>query len=136
MTPIMLCSMTTEAAPVAFSCRFHAPVDRNWMWTITAREYHRQSIIGAIRRATSNGGGFQDTMVMRQMGWLISVQSPDAAYRQLYATVAYTHEHARLQVFNHCSITNETVRLERILTDGEIKLIGLQPGEVKLFGID
>ena len=51
--------MTTEAAPVAFSCRFHAPVDRNWMWTITAREYHRQSIIGAIRRATSNGGGFQ-----------------------------------------------------------------------------
>jgi hypothetical protein len=39
-------------------------------------------------------------------------------------------------VLNHCSITGETIRLERILTDGEIKLIGLQPGEVKLFRVE
>jgi hypothetical protein len=70
------------------------------------------------------------------MGWLISVQAPSATYRQLYATIAYTHEQARLQVLNDCSVTNETIRLERILTDGEIKLIGLQPGEVKLFRVE
>ena len=70
---------------------------------------------------------------MRPMGWLISVQSRGDGYRPLYATVANSHEQARLQVFNHCSITNETIRLERILTDGEINLLGLQPGEVKLY---
>ena len=70
---------------------------------------------------------------MRPMGFLISVQTSEATYPQLYATVANTHEQARLQVFNHCSITNETIRLERVLTDGEIKQLGLQPGEVKLY---
>jgi hypothetical protein len=69
---------------------------------------------------------------MRPMGWLISVEAPSASYRQLYATVANSYEQARLQVFNHCSITSETIRLERILTEGEIKQLGLQPGEVKL----
>jgi hypothetical protein len=67
------------------------------------------------------------------MGWLISVQSPDATYRQIYATLANTHEQARLQVFKYCSAINETIRLERLLTDAEVKQIGLQPGEVKLF---
>ncbi|MGC2714683.1 MAG: hypothetical protein WA366_14985 [Pseudolabrys sp.] len=67
------------------------------------------------------------------MGWLISVQTPDAAHRSLYATVASTYEQARLQVFNRCALTSETIRLERILTDEEIKLVGLQPGEVKLY---
>jgi hypothetical protein len=70
---------------------------------------------------------------MRPMGWLISVQSSGDGHRPLYATVANTHEQARLQVFNHCSLTNETIRLERILTDGEISLLGLHPGEVKLY---
>jgi hypothetical protein len=70
---------------------------------------------------------------MRPMGWLISVQKPDAQYRPLYATVADTHEQARLQVFNQCSLTNETIRLERILTEREIEHLGLQPGEVKLY---
>ena len=68
---------------------------------------------------------------MRPMGWLISVQSPEASHRPIYATVADTHERAKVLVQNYCSITNETIRLERILTDGEIKLLGLQPGEVK-----
>ena len=67
------------------------------------------------------------------MGWLISVQAPDAAYRPVYATVANTYEQARLQVFNRCAITNETIRLERILEDAEVKQLGLQPGEVKLY---
>ena len=70
---------------------------------------------------------------MRPMGWLISVQSPEASHRPIYATVADTHERAKVLVQNYCSITNETIRLERILTDGEIKLLGLQPGEVKLY---
>jgi hypothetical protein len=51
----------------------------------------------------------------------------------LYATVANSYEQARLQVFNQYALTNETIRLERILTDGEIKQLGLQPGEVKLY---
>jgi hypothetical protein len=67
------------------------------------------------------------------MGWLISVQIPDAPHRSLYATVASTYEQARLQVFNRCSITNEIIRLERILTEAEVKQLGLQPGEVKLY---
>jgi hypothetical protein len=46
------------------------------------------------------------------MGWLLSVQAPGVAYRQLYATVADTLEQARLQVFNYCSLTNETIRIE------------------------
>ena len=36
-------------------------------------------------------------------------------------------------MFNRCSLTSETLRLERILTDGEIKQLGLQLGEVKLY---
>jgi len=67
------------------------------------------------------------------MGWLISVQAPAANYRQIYATIANTHEQARLQVFKYCSLTNETIRLERILTEAEIRQLGLQPGEVKLY---
>ena len=72
-------------------------------------------------------------LAMRQMGWLISVETPGALYRWLYATVAYTHEQARLQVFKQVPLTNEAIRLERILTDGEVKVLGLQLGEVKLF---
>ena len=48
---------------------------------------------------------------MRPMGWLISVQAPVATYRPLYATVANTHEQAKDQVCDYCSITNETIRL-------------------------
>jgi hypothetical protein len=67
------------------------------------------------------------------MGWLISVEPLDGSRRPLYATVANSYEQARLQVFNQCSISNEVIRLERILTEAEIKQIGLQPGEVKLY---
>jgi hypothetical protein len=68
---------------------------------------------------------------MRPMGWLISVEGPE--HRPLYATVANSYEQGRLQVFNQCSLTSETLRLERILTEEEIKQLGLQPGEVKLY---
>ena len=34
----------------------------------------------------------------RPLGWLISVQTPSADYRPLYATVASTHEQAKAQV--------------------------------------
>jgi len=70
---------------------------------------------------------------MRPMGWLISVQAPGAPHRSLYVTLADSYEQGRLQVFNQCSLTSETIRLERILTDEEIKQVGLQPGEVKLY---
>ena len=68
---------------------------------------------------------------MRPMGWLISVQGPE--HRPLYATVATSYEQARLLVFNQCSLTGETLRLERILTEAEVKHLGLQPGGVKLY---
>jgi hypothetical protein len=70
---------------------------------------------------------------MRPMGWLISVQAFDCSRRPLYAAVGKSYEHAKLQVLNHCSLTNEVLRLERILADEEIKRLGLQPGEVKLY---
>src|SRR4249920_1974584 len=70
---------------------------------------------------------------MQPMGWLISVQALDCSRRPLYATVGKSYEQAKLQVFNHCSLTNEVLRLERILADEEIKRLGLQPGEVKLY---
>ena len=73
------------------------------------------------------------SMNKQPMGWLISVQTPDAAHRSLYATVASTYEQARLQVFNRCALTSETIRLERILTEAEVKQLGVQPGEVKLY---
>jgi len=67
------------------------------------------------------------------MGWLISVQAPGTPHRSLYVTLADSYEQGRLQVFNQCSLTSETIRLERILTDEEIKQLGLQPGDVKLY---
>jgi hypothetical protein len=52
------------------------------------------------------------------MGWLISVQTPRADYRPLYATVADTHEHAMVLVGDYCAATIvDTVRFERVLTD-------------------
>jgi hypothetical protein len=71
---------------------------------------------------------------MRPMGWLFSVQTPEAPHRPLYATVANTHEHAKVLVGNYCSATiKTTIRFERVLTDGEITRLGLKPGEVKLY---
>ena len=70
---------------------------------------------------------------MRPMGWLVSVQALDCSRRPLYATVGNSYEQAKLQVLNHCPLTNEVLRLERILSDEEIKRLGLQPGEVKLY---
>ena len=49
------------------------------------------------------------------------------------ATVANSYEQGRLQVFNRCSLTSETLRLERILTEAEVKQLGLQLGGVKLY---
>ena len=70
---------------------------------------------------------------MRPIGWLISVQSPGADHRPLYATVANTHEQAKAQVGDYCATVADTIRIERLLTGEEIKLLGLQPGEVKLY---
>ena len=70
---------------------------------------------------------------MRPMGWLISVQGPRPP---LPATVRNRCQLLRAReatVFNRCSLTSETLRLERILTEAEIKQLGLQPGEVKLY---
>ena len=70
---------------------------------------------------------------MRSMGFLLSVAAIDGSRRPLYATVAESYEKARTQVFNHCSLTGEVIRLERLLGEMEIKKIGLQCGEVKLY---
>jgi hypothetical protein len=70
---------------------------------------------------------------MRPMGWMISVQLADDSRRPLYATVANSYEQARLQIFNQCCLTSETIRLERILTEAETTQLGLEPGEVKLY---
>jgi hypothetical protein len=48
---------------------------------------------------------------MQPMGWLISIQIADGSRRPLYATVANTYEQAKLQVFKHCSLSNEVTRL-------------------------
>jgi hypothetical protein len=63
---------------------------------------------------------------MRSLGWLISVQTPNVDRRPLYATIANTHEHAKAVVGAYCAATVvDTIRLERVLTDGEIKQLGL-----------
>lgn len=49
------------------------------------------------------------------------------------ARVAYTHEQAKAQVGEYFATIVDTIRLERVLTDGEITRLGLQPGEVKLY---
>ena len=51
------------------------------------------------------------------MGWLIPVQALNSPYRQQYATVANSYDPAKILVAG----INETVRLEKILTDGEVK---------------
>jgi hypothetical protein len=69
----------------------------------------------------------------RSLGWLISVQSPSADHRPLYATLAKTNEHAKALVSDHCATIVDTIRFERVLTEAEITRLGLQPGEVKLY---
>jgi hypothetical protein len=70
---------------------------------------------------------------MRSIGFLLSVQAIDGSGRPLYATVAESYEKARVQVFNHCCLTAEVIRLERLLGEMEVKRIGLQSGQVKLY---
>jgi hypothetical protein len=65
---------------------------------------------------------------MQPKGWLISVKAAEAVW--LYATVADTLEHAEVLVGNHCAVSNEKVRFERILTDREIERLGLKPSKV------
>jgi hypothetical protein len=74
------------------------------------------------------------TTKSRTLGWLISVQSPTADHRPLYATIAKTNEHAKALVSAYSATTIvDTIRFERALTDGEITRLGLKPGEVKLY---
>jgi hypothetical protein len=51
----------------------------------------------------------------------------------LYVTVADTREHAEVLVGDHCNVTNGTIKLERVLADGEIERLGLRLGEVKRY---
>jgi hypothetical protein len=51
----------------------------------------------------------------------------------LYVTVANTFDHALALVGDHCKVTDEKVEFIRVLTDGEIKQLGLNLGQVKLF---
>jgi len=69
---------------------------------------------------------------MRPMGWLISVEVVDGTRQPLYATVADSYEQARLQVFNQCSLSNEVIRLERILNEPEIKHLSLHLRDLHL----
>ena len=70
---------------------------------------------------------------MRPMGWLVSVRATKALHIELYVTVADTREHAEVLVGDHCNVTNETIKLERVLADGEIERLGLKRGEVKRY---
>ena len=67
------------------------------------------------------------------MGWLVSVKATKAFRIELYVTVADTREHAEVLVGGHCNVTNETIKLERVLADGEIERLGLKLGEVKRY---
>jgi hypothetical protein len=67
------------------------------------------------------------------MGWLISVKATKALRIELYVTVADTREHAEVLVGDHCNVTDETIKLERVLTAGEIERLGVKPGEVKRY---
>jgi hypothetical protein len=69
----------------------------------------------------------------RPHGWLISVKAPKARRPKLYVTVANTFDHALALVGDHCKVTNEKVEFIRVLTDEEIKQLGLKLGQVKLF---
>ena len=70
---------------------------------------------------------------MRPMGWLISVKATKALRIELYVTVADTRENAEVLVGDHCNVTDETIKLERVLTAGEIERLGVKPGEVKRY---
>ena len=70
---------------------------------------------------------------MRPIGWLISVKATKALRIELYVTVADTREHAEVLVGDHCNVTDETIKLERVLTAGEIERLGVKPGEVKRY---
>jgi hypothetical protein len=67
------------------------------------------------------------------MGWLISMRAAKALRIELYVTVADTREHAEVLVGDHCNVTDETIKLERVLTAGEIERLGVRPGEVKRY---
>ena len=70
---------------------------------------------------------------MRLVGWLISVKATKALRIELYVTVAGSREHAEVLVGNHCNVTDETIKLERILTAGEVERLGVKSGEVKRY---
>jgi hypothetical protein len=70
---------------------------------------------------------------MRPMGWLVSVKATKALRIELYVTVADTRQHAEVLVGDHCNVTNETIKLERVLADEEIERLGLRLGEVKRY---
>jgi hypothetical protein len=57
---------------------------------------------------------------MQPMGWLISLKAAKALRIELYLTGADTREHAEILVGDHCNVTDETIKLERVLTAGEI----------------
>ena len=70
---------------------------------------------------------------MQPVGWLISVKATKALRIELYVTVASTREHAEVLVGDHCNVTDETIKLERILTAGEVERLGVKSGEVKRY---
>ena len=67
------------------------------------------------------------------LGWLIAVQPPTKAVPKLYAVMADNLERAKVLVGDNLKLTNEHVELHRILTDGEVGRLRLNPGEVKAY---
>jgi hypothetical protein len=65
------------------------------------------------------------------MGWLISLKATKALRIELYLTGADTREHVEVLVGDYCDVTDETIKLKRVLTAGEIDRFGVKPGEVK-----
>jgi hypothetical protein len=67
----------------------------------------------------------------RSLGWIIAVRGPQDASPQLYATVADGFDRAMALVGDHLGVTNERVEFHKILTDAEMRRLGLKLGEVK-----
>ena len=67
------------------------------------------------------------------LGWVIGVRTPGLPW-EYYATLAATAEAALVAVSDHLGTTNEEVEFKKLLTDGQVRLLGLNPGEIKKYG--
>jgi hypothetical protein len=68
-----------------------------------------------------------------QLAYLIGVQIPGSPWAY-YGVYADSPDAAVVAVSEKLKTTNETVEFKKVLTEGEARLVDLQPGEVKKYG--